>query len=80
MEGNVDLTNRISQSDVNMVGWVADAEGGATSAKILVFVGGAIVGSTQPKGERPRCDRGTQIKLWFRKEHQFLSEHQVPIK
>ena len=49
-----------------MVGWVADAEGDATPAKILVFVGGAIVGSAQSKGERP--DVTEALKLSFGSE------------
>jgi hypothetical protein len=71
MEGNVDLINRISQSDVNMVGWVADAEGDATPAKILVFVGGAIVGSTQPKGERPDVTEALKLSFGSEKNTSF---------
>ena len=66
MKGNVDLINRINQSDVNMVGWLADAEGDATPAKILVFVRGGMVGSTQTKGERP--DVTEELKLGFGSE------------
>jgi hypothetical protein len=71
MKGNVDLINRITQSDVNMVGWLADAEGDATPAKVLVFVRGAMVGSTVTKGERPDVTAALNLSFGSEKNTSF---------
>jgi hypothetical protein len=53
MIGYIDTINRTSESEVSITGWVADTEGDGTPTKILVFVGGDMVATTETKGERP---------------------------
>jgi hypothetical protein len=78
MTGNVDLINRINQSDVNMVGWLADAEGDATPAKILIFARGAMVGSTQTKGERPDVTEALKLGFGSEKNTSFSVNFRCP--
>jgi len=71
MSGNVDAINRTSARDVSVAGWVADKEGDATPISILVFAGGAVVATTQTKGERPDVTQALHLGLGSEKNVSF---------
>jgi hypothetical protein len=53
MQGNIEGINRTNGREVNMFGWLADAQGNSTPLNVLVFTDGSLVATTQTKGERP---------------------------
>jgi hypothetical protein len=71
MKGNIDLISRISEHDVNLRGWVADTAGDASPASILVFAGGAMVATTQTKGERPDVTEALHLAFGSEKNTSF---------
>jgi hypothetical protein len=53
MKGVVDAMTRVNDREVRINGWLADPDGDATAAAVLVFVDGKNVATTQTRGERP---------------------------
>jgi hypothetical protein len=71
MRGYVDLIMRLSKRDVSATGWVADTDGDASPANVLVFVSGAAVGATQTKGERPDVTQALHLRFGSEKNTSF---------
>jgi hypothetical protein len=71
MRGYVEAIRRFSERDVNATGWVADPDGDTSPANVLVFVGGAAVGATQTKGERPDVTKALDLRFGSEKNTSF---------
>jgi hypothetical protein len=63
LRGWVDEIGRIDEREVNMAGWLADAQGNSAPLNLLVFIDGSMVAAAQTKGERP--DVTTAVHLGF---------------
>ncbi len=74
MNGNVDVINKTSEHGVTIAGWVADTEGDATPTNVVVFAGGAMVATTQTKGERPDVTQALHLDFGSEKNVSFSVE------
>jgi hypothetical protein len=52
LKGFIDVISRINEREVNITGWLADPLGDSTPLNVMVFINGAMVATTQTKGER----------------------------
>jgi hypothetical protein len=71
MVGSVDAYTRVNERDVAIAGWLADPEGDSDPLKIVIFIEGAVAGSTQTGGERPDVTRSLNLAFGTEKNVSF---------
>lgn len=72
MKGHVDTISRINDREVAVAGWLADPEyGDGTPLRIIVFVGGPVVGRTDTKGDRPDVTHALGLEFGSEKNVAF---------
>jgi hypothetical protein len=71
MAGSVDTYTRVNERDVAIAGWLADPEGDSDPLKIVIFIAGALAGSTQTGGERPDVTRSLNLAFGTEKNVSF---------
>jgi hypothetical protein len=71
MVGTVDSYTRVNERDVAISGWLADPEGDSDPLKVLLFLAGAVTGTTQTGGERPDVTRSLNLAFGTEKNVSF---------